>query len=81
MINISGAAGSKMVEAVNVYSNAMSNYGPYDSVVLAIGQEVDDALYRALKGRVKELHRIGDCLAPRKVDMAIWDGHKLGREI
>ena len=34
-----------------------------------------------LKGKVKELYRIGDCVAPRKVDMAIWEGHKLGREI
>ena len=39
------------------------------------------ALYKSLKGKVKELHRIGDCVAPRKVDMAIWDGHKVGREI
>jgi hypothetical protein len=34
-----------------------------------------------LKGKVPELYRIGDCVAPRKVDMAIWEGHKLGREI
>jgi hypothetical protein len=27
------------------------------------------------------LYRIGDSVAPRKVDMAIWEGHKLGREI
>ena len=59
----------------------MIDFGPYDSVVLVIGQQVDDALYQALKGKVKELHRIGDCVAPRKVDMAIWDGHKVGREI
>ena len=81
VITISGEAGAKMLQAVNVYSNAMADFGPYDAVVLAVGQEVDDALYKVVKGKVKELHRIGDCLAPRKVDMAIWDGHKLGREI
>jgi mycofactocin system FadH/OYE family oxidoreductase 2 len=81
VIQISGEAGAKMVQGINVYSNAVTDYGPYDAVVLAVGQQVDDALYRALKGKVKELHRIGDCLAPRKVDMAIWDGHRIGREI
>ena len=29
----------------------------------------------------QELYRIGDCVAPRKVDMAIWEGHRVGREI
>jgi len=81
VISIAGEAGAKMLQGINVYSNAMGEFGPYDSVVLAIGQEVDDGLYKALKGKVKELHRIGDCVAPRKVDMAIWDGHKVGREI
>ena len=46
-----------------------------------MGQAVDEDLYFALKGKVKELYRIGDCVAPRKVDMAIWEGHKVGREI
>jgi mycofactocin system FadH/OYE family oxidoreductase 2 len=81
VIGISGEAGVKIVRGVHVYSNEVTEFGPYDSVVLVIGQEVDDALYKALKGKVKELHRIGDCLSPRKMDMAIWDGHKIGREI
>lgn len=81
VISIGGEAGAKVLQGINVYSNAMGEFGPYDSVVLAVGQEADDGLYKALKGKVKELHRVGDCVAPRKVDMAIWDGHKVGREI
>ncbi|GAB6063340.1 mycofactocin system FadH/OYE family oxidoreductase 2 [Deferrisoma palaeochoriense] len=81
VIEISGEPGAKRVQGVNVYSNEVSTFGPYDSVVLAVRQEADDALYKALKGRVRELHRIGDCVAPRKVDMAIWEGHKVGREL
>jgi hypothetical protein len=46
-----------------------------------MGQRVEDALYMSLKGKVKELYRIGDSVAPRKVDMAIWEGHRIGREI
>jgi mycofactocin system FadH/OYE family oxidoreductase 2 len=81
VIAIDGEAGAKTLKGINVYSNQMSDFGPYDSVVLAINQEVEDGLYKALKNKVKELYRIGDCVAPRKVDMAIWEGHKLGREI
>jgi mycofactocin system FadH/OYE family oxidoreductase 2 len=81
VIEISGEAGAKVLKAINVYSNAMTELGPYDSVVLAVQQEVEDRLYKTLKGKVSELYRIGDCVAPRKVDMAIWEGHKVGREI
>jgi hypothetical protein len=59
----------------------VTELGPFDSVVLALDQEVEDRLYKALKHKVKELYRIGDSVAPRKVDMAIWEGHQIGREI
>ena len=81
VMEVAGEAGAKTIKGFNVYSNQWDEWGPYDSVVLAMGQAVDDDLYFALKGKVKELHRIGDCVAPRKVDMAIWEGHQLGREI
>ena len=81
VMEVAGAAGEKVVKGFNVYSNAWDEWGPYDTIVLAMGQQVEDELYFALKGKVKELYRIGDCVAPRKVDMAIWEGHKLGREI
>ena len=41
----------------------------------------DDALYYALKGKVSELHRIGDCGQPRLVMEAIWEGFTVGREV
>lgn len=81
VMEVGGERGSKMVKGFNVYSNQWQEWSGYDSVVLAMGQEVDDALYFALKGKVKELYRIGDSVAPRKVDMAIWEGHQLGRSV
>ena len=69
------------VNGFNVYSNEWYTIGGYDSIVLAMGNCVEDSLYKALKGRVKELHRIGDCVAPRKIDMAILEGDKVGRMI
>jgi mycofactocin system FadH/OYE family oxidoreductase 2 len=81
VMEVGGEAGAKTVKGFNVYSNVWFDWGPYDSIVLAMGQQVDDDLYMSLKGKVTELYRIGDCVSPRKVDMAIWEGHKLGREI
>jgi hypothetical protein len=69
------------VHGFNVYSNEWHTFSGYDSIVLAMGNRVEDGLYKALKGRVKELYRIGDCVAPRKVDMAILEGDKVGRMI
>jgi thioredoxin reductase len=69
------------VNGFNVYSNEWRTFSGYDSIVLAMGNRVEDGLYRALKGKVKELYRIGDCVAPRKIDMAILEGDKVGRMI
>jgi thioredoxin reductase len=52
-----------------------------DIFVLAMGKNPNDALYRELKGTVPELYRIGDCVAPRRTQYAIWDGHMIGRKI
>ena len=44
----------------------------------------DDALYRALQADhdgVEAVHAIGDCVAPRLIADAIFDGHRLAREI
>jgi mycofactocin system FadH/OYE family oxidoreductase 2 len=68
-----------LVKGLNVYSNEMIDFEGYDTVVLAAGNTADDALYFALKGKVKEIYRIGDSVAPRLTDMAIADGHRVGR--
>jgi thioredoxin reductase len=81
VMEVSGEIGAKVVKGFNVYNNVWDQWGPYDSLVLAMGQKVDDALYMSLKGKVPELYRIGDSVAPRKADMAIWEGHRVGREI
>ena len=60
-----------------------------DGVVLVTQRLSDDALYRRLKAEpealtkagVEAVYRIGDCVAPRLIADAIFDGHRLGREI
>ncbi|GAB6174383.1 FAD-dependent oxidoreductase [Paradesulfitobacterium aromaticivorans] len=51
------------------------------TVIFNTGRKPNEDLYFALKGKVKELHRIGDCLAARLVGSAIYDGHKVGRQL
>jgi len=69
------------VKGLNYYNNEWHTFSDFDSVVYAMGSRVEDALYKALKGKVKELYRIGDCVAPRKIDMAILEGDKVARMI
>jgi len=54
---------------------------PCDTLVSSFGGIADDGLYLALKGRVPDLRRIGDCVAPRSADTAFFDGAVVGRQI
>lgn len=52
-----------------------------DVVVFSDNRRAVDSLYRQLKGRVSELYAVGDCLAPRTVEQAMYEGHGVGRRI
>ncbi|MCK8514929.1 FAD-dependent oxidoreductase [Methylonatrum kenyense] len=53
-----------------------------DRVVLALGRRSNDVLYRELEEtRQGNLHRIGDCVAPRAIEAVIYEGERLGREL
>lgn len=67
------------VRFVHRYSGEPEWWDDIDTVVLAMGNRVEDGLRRELKGRVGELYAIGDCLAPRRIDDAILDGERVGR--
>lgn len=69
------------VSGFNVYSNEQATIDGYDSIVAVMGNDADDALYFALKGQVGELYRAGDCVAPRRVDSAIYEGYMIGKRV
>ncbi len=52
-----------------------------DTIVAVTRRRPVDGLYFALKGKVPELYRVGDCLAPRYTDQAIHEGHSAGRAV
>ncbi|MBI2912618.1 MAG: FAD-dependent oxidoreductase, partial [Chloroflexi bacterium] len=63
------------------FAQAESQIEGVDSLVLVTGRAANDELYFALKGKVKELYRVGDAVAPRNVEYAIWDGEMVGRRL
>ncbi len=52
-----------------------------DWVVLAVPPSAADELYHALVGRIADLHRIGDCVAPRRAHAAVVDGRRVGASL
>jgi hypothetical protein len=52
-----------------------------DTLVLSYWRKADPRLYDELKGKVKEVRRIGDALAPRRLINAIYDGYKVASEL
>ena len=51
---------------------------PFDSLILATPNEAGTTLHEATEGSTLEVHSIGDCVAPRQANLAIYEGRKLG---
>ena len=67
-----------LVKAHDLYTDRPLIYLDYDTVILDVPQRAEENLYRLLKGQVQELYRIGDCLAPRTIEMAVFEGWTIG---
>jgi mycofactocin system FadH/OYE family oxidoreductase 2 len=68
------------IRLFNLYTGSQEPSVESDTVVLT-GSKPNDELYFALKGAIANLHRIGDCVATRKLDHAIYEGYLAGREL
>jgi 2,4-dienoyl-CoA reductase-like NADH-dependent reductase (Old Yellow Enzyme family) len=75
------AIGEHAVTLLDVLSGRQEVLDGVDTVVIRTNGLPDDGLWRALRGRVTSLHRVGDALAVRTADRAIWDGHLAGRAV
>lgn len=67
--------------AYHTYSGRERVVEGVDTVVLAIGQASCSELLTSLRDRVPELYAVGDCVAPRDLEMAIYEGNRVGRLI
>ena len=70
-----------VVTALFNYSGQIVTFPKVDTVVMAVHRKPDQGLYHALKGWVPELHRVGDCVAPRRAHAAIIEGDRAGRAV
>ncbi len=75
------AISDRKVITYNTYVDIENVIEDIDTVVHAIPAVANNTLYKSLKGNFKELHAIGDCVAPRRIENAIYDGSKIGREL
>ena len=81
ILEIDTGNGKLRVKARDIYTNEAILLEDYDTMVLDVGNTAEDGLYHQLKGRVKEVYRIGDCVAPRGIDMAIIEGRRVGEQL
>lgn len=69
------------VQLIHNYTGQMSTLDGYDTIVLAVPRLANSDLYTKLKGKVANLHRIGDSVAPRRAHAAIIEGERVGRMV
>jgi 2-enoate reductase len=50
-----------------------------DSIILAVGMKAGGIGFDEIKSQIPEVYAIGDCVAPRRVINAIWEGFRLAR--
>jgi 2,4-dienoyl-CoA reductase-like NADH-dependent reductase (Old Yellow Enzyme family) len=75
------AIGVHAVTLVDVLSQKAELVEDVDTVVIRTHGVADDALYFALRDRVAHVVRVGDAVAVRTCDRAIFDGHVAGRGV
>ena len=52
-----------------------------DTLVLSYWRKANDSLYKALKGKVKSLTRVGDAVTPRYMLQAVYEGYMAANAI
>jgi 2,4-dienoyl-CoA reductase-like NADH-dependent reductase (Old Yellow Enzyme family) len=73
--------GDHEVTVVDVLSRELETLANVDTVVIRTHGLPADELYTALDGKVSELERVGDAVAVRYVDRAVYDGHVAARAL
>jgi hypothetical protein len=69
------------VEVYDIWGGSPRTITGVDAVVIAMGRVPNDALFDEVKDSFKEVHRVGDVLAPRRPGEVIYEAEKLVREI
>lgn len=65
----------------STYSGTERVRDGFDTVVLACGGEPETGLYDAVRGRLPEVHVLGDAYAPRRISFATRQAYELARTL
>ncbi|MNF76167.1 2-enoate reductase FldZ [compost metagenome] len=63
----------------NIYSGVERIIMDFDHLVLACGGSAESRLYHELKGKVPELHILGDAYSPRRISFATRQAYELAK--
>jgi hypothetical protein len=77
---LTGASDGR-VTFMNRYSRKSLTVEDCDTLVVIGDMRSNDELYTRLRGRISDLHRVGDARAPRIVEMAIRGAEELARAL
>jgi hypothetical protein len=66
---------------VDVLARSLETVTDVDTVVICTNGVPCDELFTALDGTGVEVARVGDAVAVRPVDRAVFDGHRVGRAL
>jgi hypothetical protein len=69
------------VRLADAYAGRESIREDVDAIVVVGDNAADDALAGALRGAGLSVVAVGDCVAPRLLEMAILEGHRGGRAL
>ncbi len=78
---IVASIGDHEVTIIDTLARSFTTITGVDAVVIRTHAVADASLAGALAGRVPEIHVVGDALAARWVDRAVYDGHRAGRAV
>ncbi|MFD6439066.1 FAD-dependent oxidoreductase [Peribacillus sp. NPDC060186] len=62
----------------NLFSHDIEEIEDWDTIVLSLGRVPNVELYEQVKGVAPFVHQIGDCLAPRTLEEATYEGMMSG---
>ena len=69
------------IDAYNVVTWQPLTLSGYQHVIFASGGLADSELYKALAEQHESTHLIGDAYQARDIEIAVVDGHRIGREL
>jgi 2,4-dienoyl-CoA reductase (NADPH2) len=76
-VDAAGGAGGGVVLSLQHHPTGTDQTRTVDWVVCAVQQQPEDTLWRGLRDAPFPVHRVGDCLAPRRAHAAVIEGHRV----